>query len=640
MESIRFKLLLIFMVIIVSLGWGQNHQYYVTAISESFTPEVTESGGVLVYTGKDRKLSALFNDHDIYVFVKAFPSARGSEFKRTYYVEANTNTLETSFTQDLGHVFNFAEYIGSGTPELLSTYPNDYGQTGPQGAGFNLGYNLNLHAFDYAELPTAWDYTTGDSSIVVGISDAQIDLTDPEFSGRITSLDNNAPSVDGHGLNVLALAGAKGDNANASVGYCYDCDLNHIRWTTRYDGILALSYAGVRVINCSWAEDQYSEMEQKIIDSVYANNSIVVAGAGNTPFTEGKVFYPASYNKVISASSVGAKYDQPTDSIYFDPANGGSWRSENVKGYLTYRVESFTDPAVDPNAVFRLTGSTATLNDAVDIVAPMGTYLYGRIVLNNPNRIYAQVETSSSAPQVSGTLGLMLSLNSCLSFEEAESILKAGSTYIGNITANQVASGKYGSGALNAGNSVKLTHDLMEPLETAYIENQKFNRWDFIFNAVSEEVVIQNQEFSDASTLTLNSKNEITLGEGTILLPDQDGFAVLSIDPTLVIDTNCTTVNPTSNEVKKKNFEHEESLYKVYPTLVQKDINVINTISDDVILKKLVIYDIFNQLILSKEKITTSEILLDVSKLAPGIYILKGFDFKKETILSTKFIKR
>jgi len=228
-----------------------------------------------------------------------------------------------------------------------------------------------------------------------------------------------------------------------------------------------------------------------------------------------------------------------------------------------------------------------------------------------------------------------------LSFIELESILKIASTNIDDIPANQVATGHYGSGTLNTGNAVKLMYDLMVPLQVAYLENQKFTRWDFVFNAVSQNVIMQNQEFTQASTVILTAKNEITLKQGTLLEPNQDGFTVLEIDPNLEIVTNCPGFAPVhSVNDNHKKIEESNNRYKVYPTLVDTEINILNTISKDAILETVIIYDIFSQEVFSRKGINEHQILLEVSWLPQGIYILKGYDTNLETIVTVKFIKK
>jgi hypothetical protein len=161
------------------------------------------------------------------------------------------------------------------------------------------------------------------------------------------------------------------------------------------------------------------------------------------------------------------------------------------------------------------------------------------------------MHTSGASPHVTGVLGVMYILNECLTFEEAESILKIGSTNIDHIQANQFAAGNYGSGSLNAYKSVKLTKVLISPNEVVYIEDQIFQ---------------------DNSILVLTSKSSIELQENTFFAPNSNGEINLIIeDEGLIMDTNCITLS-TNSMTKSKNNDDDllrEPIIKVFSSLFE-----------------------------------------------------------------------
>jgi hypothetical protein len=53
-----------------------------------------------------------------------------------------------------------------------------------------------------------------------------------------------------------------------------------------------------------------------------------------------------------------------------------------------------------------------------------------------------------------------------------------------------------------------MVYNLFSDNGIAVVENQKFTRWNFKLTAYSKKVVIQNQQFVDASTLDLRSKKQ------------------------------------------------------------------------------------------------------------------------------------
>jgi hypothetical protein len=148
--------------------------------------------------------------------------------------------------------------------------------------------------------------------------------------------------------------------------------------------------------------------------------------------------------------------------------------------------------------------------------------------------VYIQYEaTSPTAPFVTGTIGLMFSLNPCLPVDEVESILKMTSWNIDHIKPNEPFLGLYGSGMLNIGKAVEMVYKLYTPGETAYIQDQKFSRWDFKITSYAENVTIRNQQFTKESTLNLTVKNSITIGPNTILRPNSKGNIHLKVNPSL-----------------------------------------------------------------------------------------------------------
>jgi len=622
---------------------AQNHQYYLRAVNANFSPELTKQGATLLYSGKDIALASLFSNNNFYVFEKGFSSSQRSTLQRVFYVETDVANLQQVLTNLNIVDFDTVRYLGTEKEELLDYYPNDYGQTG----GANLGLNVNNHAFDFIGAPQAWDYTTGKSTIKLGISDGgPLEITDPDFAGKSEILPNGSNSYPAHGNSVAGIAAARGDNAYGSTGVCYDCNIVMNGYGS-YDRILELSYAGARVINCSWGIYRNNPVpeQQEAIDEATENGSIIVAAAHNESWevTQGQWYsYPASYNNVISVSSVGSRYEQPIDSVF---QAGQYWWGKNIQHHVGFAVRYDQDPNSLPGATYIIpTNSTNTLNDSVDILAPSyRVFRYGgHLIEGGPGWYRDNFVTSRATPVVTGAIGLMKSINECMTFKEVESVLKITSYNIDHIPANQFAAGKYGSGSLHVGRAAELTLALMSWNKIAYLENQKFSRWDFEFNALSENVVIRNQEFTDKATLKITAKNAITLENGTLIDPGNQsldvGFALLEIDPNLALVLSCpmAAAPPTLGVEDESN----ENLYKVFPTFVDTEMKVVNVISKDVIIRTVKIYDLFNQEIQMKSNIDTSEISIEVSNIPAGIYILKGYNAMNEEVITTKFVKK
>ena len=200
----------------------------------------------------------------------------------------------------------------------------------------------------------AWDVTRGDSSIVIGITDGGVRLThqdlrpqvkhnyaDPvngrdddndgyvdNFTGWDLANNDNDAGYDAalvHGSLVAGVAAARVDNGLGIAGLGNRCRFLPLNIypntpTGSFAGYEAVVYAadhGCQVINLSWgAVGGYSRFEQDAIAYAAVNrDAVVVAAAGNT--NADLLFYPASYDYVLSVSGVNST-DQKSPSATFN----------------------------------------------------------------------------------------------------------------------------------------------------------------------------------------------------------------------------------------------------------------------------------------------------------------------------------
>lgn len=369
---------------------------------------------------------------------------------------------------------------------------------------------------------------------MLGISDAYVDTTNTEFKDKFKVF-RKSHDTKSHGSSVAAIAAAQGDNAYGLPGVCYDCSIGttsygDFRW---FRQLMELSHDGIRVINCSWVVSHYYESAQDSINKMFDNGTIIVAGSGNSNWTKTKgkhLYYPASYDHVISVSTGMYKYENPKDNLLYE--ENGSPYVENIKGYVG-RTAGFVDKDID-KAIKIYGVSIATLNEAVDLLAPsVGVVSFGNFLRTGELKYGTYQGTSISTPFVTGTIGLMFSLCPCLPVDEVESILKITSWNIDSIEVNKPYKGMYGAGMLQTGDAVELVYQLYNEKETAYIDHQDFSRWDFKLTAYSKEVVIKDQKFTDRATFNLKAKNKIVIEPNTVLSPGRNGKISLSVDPRL-----------------------------------------------------------------------------------------------------------
>jgi subtilisin family serine protease len=526
----KYFFLFFFLGITSSLISQNESWFFLRANNENINPEFERVDNQLVYKGKDDKLKRLFFSYKIYEFKKTYQNANKKNLRKTFFVVANDKQLLEDLLQNFSDKFEFGEIISDEDKKIFE--PNDYGFTST--IGENLGLQADLSYLDFLGLPKAWYYTTGSSKTIIGISDATIDSLNIDFKGKTQTIQKSTMSK-GHGSAVASIAASQGDNEYGVPGICYDCSIYATQYGNfqKLEQLIELSNMGVKVINCSWVGSTYYQTAQDVIDEMFDNGTIIVAGSGNKGWdiTKGKkLYYPASYNHVISVSAGMYRYDLVSDNILI--SDKGNLYAENIKGYVGRTVGFKNNDLKNGHYIYPV--STTTLNKEVDILAPTtGVLLFNKYILDNKIIYDTNEHTSNTTPFVTGTIGLLFSLNPCLPIDEVESIIKLTTLNLDKINANKPYQGNYGAGILQIGAAVKLVYDLFTETEVATIENQNFTRWDFKLTAYSKEVVIQNQKFTNESRLSLTAKNRIVIGKNTVLKPNAIGNITLKIDPTL-----------------------------------------------------------------------------------------------------------
>ncbi|MBI3159891.1 MAG: peptidase S8 [Chloroflexi bacterium] len=239
------------------------------------------------------------------------------------------------------------------------------------------------YGLDHVNAPEAWDITTGSTTTILAVIDSGIELTHPEFSGRIVSgydyvdRDRTPQDVCGHGTHVAGVAAATGDNLQGVAGVNWQVKIMPLRVLDGYclgttaDVAAALVYAadhGADVVNLSLGTSAPSTLMENGTYYAYSQGVTVVAAAGNAGSSS--VFYPAAYPWVLAVGSTDTAGDRAAFS------NGGS--------------------ALDLMA------------PGVDILSttPSGYFYYQQVLGTTSN--YGELSgTSLSAPFVSGAAALL-----------------------------------------------------------------------------------------------------------------------------------------------------------------------------------------------------------------------------------------
>lgn len=272
---------------------------------------------------------------------RSWKNVKDIENVYTLKYDSNVDPYELAETimEENGDVLEFTD--------VDMVYEADYTPNDPN---MNSQYHIaKISAFG------AWDFTKGDTNIVIGIVDSGSDLDHPDlaanikfnyadpvngidddangyiddfrgwdFIGNGSGMDND-PNVMGancdHGSHVSGCAAQVTDNGvhGAGIGFRSklliskhgDDDDFSAPGNTSFmynadNGILYCTTMGADVINCSYGGSTFSGTTNNLIQNAWNNGTIVVASAGNQS-TNGPR-YPASYDNAVSVAAT-----TPTD---------------------------------------------------------------------------------------------------------------------------------------------------------------------------------------------------------------------------------------------------------------------------------------------------------------------------------------
>jgi hypothetical protein len=405
MKSIIIKqvICLLAFFLMENFAFSQESKLWVRFDNTVFLPHVN-SVGRLISTSEE--LNLLINDNDMTGFIQALPDSKSKNLQNIYEVSFFGNNEDVSISLSklpfIGLVEKAPDY------QVLYT-PDDY----------NIALSINndtidQYALDLINAQAAWDLSHGSDSVVIAISDQNYYQHHVELEGKIAYYDSTNLATETHGTAVAILTAGNTNNGIGLSSIGFESKLALYQMT--FNEILVASYAGADVINISWTSGcYYTQTQQDVINEAYNNGSFIIAAAGNGTTCGGadSLVYPASYTNVFSVTSVG-------------PTN-------NHERFIG-----------DPS-------STHQHNLAVDVSAPG----YDVTISPSSNWYLNSSGTSWAAAYVTGTVGLMLSLNKCISNIDIELILKNSSQNIDSL--NPLYAGKIGQGRLDAHEALVMT---------------------------------------------------------------------------------------------------------------------------------------------------------------------------------------
>ena len=171
------------------------------------------------------------------------------------------------------------------------------------------------------QAPKAWQLTSGASSVLVAVIDSGIDLSHPEFAGRLepgydyVDLDGVPQDAYGHGTHTAGIIAASGGNALGVAGLSWSTrilplrvlDANGLgRVSDVASAVVQASTRGSAVINLSLALSAPSSTLYNAIVLAQNSGALVVGATGNDTLPGqplAPVRYPAAYSEVLAVAS-------------------------------------------------------------------------------------------------------------------------------------------------------------------------------------------------------------------------------------------------------------------------------------------------------------------------------------------------
>lgn len=264
---------------------------------------------------------------------------------------------------DESGIYETVELNGIG--EFYSVVSNDYFR----------GYQDHL---DIINISKAWNYTMGDSALSVAVIDKGTDCNHVDIGygyDNYRNIENNSiwndTIIEIHGTAIAGIISAKTNNNRGISGICGGNGGAGVkivpyriynRMSMLDDAIIDATDRGVKVIQMSLGTSMTNAINSAITYA-YNNGVSLVCASGNTG---GSVTYPASHDKVIAVGGMNLIYQRTNSSNY---------------------------------------------GTGLDIVAP-STVIWTSVLNNQYDYVSG---TSYAAPQVSGVIALMLSVNPSLS---------------------------------------------------------------------------------------------------------------------------------------------------------------------------------------------------------------------------------
>ncbi|MFH0837402.1 MAG: S8 family peptidase, partial [Candidatus Aenigmatarchaeota archaeon] len=412
------------------------------------------------------------------------------------------------------------------------------------------------------ESALAWNITTGNTTIIIGIIDTGVDWDHPDLAANIWNntgetncidgidddnntyiddcrgwdfvdnisdcyagedcddRDNNPMDFHGHGTHVSGIAAAVTNNSLGISGVCWNCKIMPLRAGFKYsdgngylsttDIVSAIYYGtdnGADIISMSFGLTSSSSTIQNAINYAYSKGVVLIAASGNSNSATKQ--YPAAYDNVIAISST----DSNDAKSFF--SNHGTWIDNSISGTSIY-----------------------------------STYF---------NDTYATVSgTSMATPMAAGVIGLILSHNS-FTHDQIKTILHSA---VDNLTSSVYM----GTGRINAYKALQINQSPILILNSSLDDN--ITTHNLIITGTAN-LSFSNYNFSNytleyGTGLYPSTWNTITSGNTSVINGSLGEWAIGSLSN----GTYTLRLIVRTNQIIWKNSTANETLIFIDETII------------------------------------------------------------------------
>jgi subtilisin family serine protease len=200
---------------------------------------------------------------------------------------------------------------------------------------------------------TAWETTTGSSSVVIAELDTGVDFAHPDLQGAFVAgydfvnRDSNPADDNGHGTMVAGVLAARANNGVGVAGQCWTCSIMPVKvlsssgsgsYSNVASGITWAADHGAKVLNMSLGGSSASSTLASAVDYAWSKGVLVVAAAGNNGTSS--LNYPGAYDPAIAVAGSDSRDGRYSWSSY------GSWVELAAPGcdYTTTQGGSYSAP--------------------------------------------------------------------------------------------------------------------------------------------------------------------------------------------------------------------------------------------------------------------------------------------------------